>query len=58
LVRQPRVEAHWFQALLLDAVRQGWIRPPLSVARELPARKPVMKINEILEDLQSDRAHR
>lgn len=45
-------------ALLLDAVRQGWIRPPLSVARELPARKPVMKISEILLDLQSDRADR
>ena len=45
-------------ALLLDAVRQGWIRPPLSVARGLPARKPVMKISEILLDLQSDRADR
>jgi antitoxin (DNA-binding transcriptional repressor) of toxin-antitoxin stability system len=45
-------------ALLLDAVRQGWIRPPLSVAKELPARKPVMKISEILLDLQSDRADR
>src|SRR6476661_10177017 len=31
-------------ALLLDAVRLGWIRPPLSAGRELPARKPVMKL--------------
>jgi len=45
-------------ALLLDAVRQGWIRPPLSVARETPARKPVMKLGEILHDLQDDRADR
>ena len=45
-------------ALLLDAVRQGWIRPPLSVAREPPARKPVMKLSEILHDLEGDRADR
>jgi hypothetical protein len=33
-------------ALLLDAVRQGWIRPPLSAGRKMPARKPVMKLRE------------
>jgi antitoxin (DNA-binding transcriptional repressor) of toxin-antitoxin stability system len=42
-------------ALLLDAVRQGWIRPPLSVARTSPERKPVMKLSELLHDLQQDR---
>ena len=45
-------------ALLLDAVRQGWIRPPLSVTKEMPARKPVMKLSQILRDLQDDRADR
>jgi hypothetical protein len=45
-------------SLLLDAVRQGWIRPPLSAGREMPARKPVMKLREILADLQEDRADR
>ena len=45
-------------ALLLEAVRQGWIRPPLSVASEMPARKPVMKLAEILQDLQDDRTDR
>jgi antitoxin (DNA-binding transcriptional repressor) of toxin-antitoxin stability system len=45
-------------ALLLDAVRQGWIRPPLSRGKELPARKPVMRFSEILQDLQQDRADR
>jgi antitoxin (DNA-binding transcriptional repressor) of toxin-antitoxin stability system len=30
--RSPRAS----DALLLDSVRQGWIRPSLSVARELP----------------------
>jgi antitoxin (DNA-binding transcriptional repressor) of toxin-antitoxin stability system len=45
-------------ALLLDAVRQGWIRPPLSAERKMPARKPVMKLGEILADLHEDRADR
>src|SRR5436190_8394172 len=31
-------------ALLLDAVRQGWITPPAMVARALPSRRPVMKL--------------
>ena len=45
-------------ALLLDALRQEWIRLPLSVGMEVPARKPVMKLQEILADLQADRADR
>jgi hypothetical protein len=45
-------------ALLIDAVRQGWIRPPLSAGGEMPARKPVMKLTEILADLQEDRSDR
>jgi antitoxin (DNA-binding transcriptional repressor) of toxin-antitoxin stability system len=39
-------------ALLLDAVRQGWIRPPLSHTRCVPERKPVMTLEELLRDLQ------
>jgi antitoxin (DNA-binding transcriptional repressor) of toxin-antitoxin stability system len=38
-------------ALLLDAVRQGWTKPPLSAGREMPARKPVMKLIERIDDL-------
>jgi hypothetical protein len=45
-------------ALLLEAVRQGLIKPPLSVPRELPARKPVMRLSELLRDLQQDRSDR
>ena len=45
-------------ALLLDAVRQGWIRPPLSAGAEMPARKPVMKLREVLADLEEDRSDR
>ncbi len=45
-------------ALLLDAFRQGWMTPPISVGRGPPARKPVMKIDELLSHLQRDRADR
>jgi len=45
-------------AIFLDAVRQGWIRPPLNVARDLPARRPVMKFREIQRELEEDRADR
>jgi antitoxin (DNA-binding transcriptional repressor) of toxin-antitoxin stability system len=45
-------------ALLLDAFRQCWMTPPISVGRGPPARKPVKKIDELLSDLQRDRADR
>lgn len=45
-------------AIFVDAVRQGWIRPPVSIAKALPARKPIMKLDEILHELQADRADR
>ena len=45
-------------ALLLNAFRQGWMTPPISVERGPPARKPVMTIDELLNNLQRDRADR
>ncbi len=45
-------------ALLLDAFRQGWIAPPISVGRGPPPRKPVMTVDELLSNLQRDRADR
>jgi len=45
-------------ALLLDAFRRGWMTPPIWVGRGPPARKPVMKIEELLSHLQRDRADR
>ena len=45
-------------ALLSDAFRQGWMTPPISVGRGPPARKPVMMIDELLSNLQRDRADR
>jgi antitoxin (DNA-binding transcriptional repressor) of toxin-antitoxin stability system len=45
-------------ALLLDAFRQGWVTPPISVGRGPPPRKPVMTIDELRSNLQRDRADR
>ena len=45
-------------ALLLDAFRQGWMTPPISVGRGPPPRKPVMTTDELLSNLQRDRADR
>jgi antitoxin (DNA-binding transcriptional repressor) of toxin-antitoxin stability system len=44
--------------LLLDAFRQGWMTPPISVGRGPPARKPVTTIGELLSNLQRDRTDR
>jgi hypothetical protein len=44
--------------LLLDAVRQGWMTPPISVGRTPPERKPVMTIDKLLSNLERDRADR
>jgi antitoxin (DNA-binding transcriptional repressor) of toxin-antitoxin stability system len=45
-------------ALLLDAVRRGWITPPVLVGREPPERKPIMRIDDLLNNLKRDRADR
>jgi antitoxin (DNA-binding transcriptional repressor) of toxin-antitoxin stability system len=45
-------------AFLLDAFRQGWMTPPIAVGRAPPLRKPIMRIDELLSDLQRDRSDR
>ena len=52
--RTPQIS----DALLLDAVRQGWISAPTMVGGALPPRRPVMKLDEILGALGRDRADR
>jgi antitoxin (DNA-binding transcriptional repressor) of toxin-antitoxin stability system len=45
-------------ALWSDACRQGWITPPILIGRDPSARKPVMTIDELLGNLERDRADR
>jgi antitoxin (DNA-binding transcriptional repressor) of toxin-antitoxin stability system len=45
-------------ALLAEAVREGWIRAPLVVAEGPPPRQPVAKWTELARELEADREDR
>ncbi len=45
-------------AMLAEAVRQGWITPPVLPASGPPPRKPVMTLRQLLQELQQDREDR
>jgi antitoxin (DNA-binding transcriptional repressor) of toxin-antitoxin stability system len=50
--RSPRLS----DALLAEAVRQGWVRPPMIGNGPLPPRNPVAPLRQILSELEDDRA--
>jgi antitoxin (DNA-binding transcriptional repressor) of toxin-antitoxin stability system len=43
---------------LAEAVRMGWITPAEFVSDEPPPRRPVAPLNELLKELDEDRADR
>src|ERR1700745_652665 len=45
-------------ARLAEAVREGWLAPPLLAGSNPPPRKPVMTLRELMQDLQQDREDR
>ena len=45
-------------ALLAEAVREGWMTPPLASSVSLPALKPVASLDQVLEELAKDREDR
>jgi prevent-host-death family protein len=45
-------------ALLAEAVRQGWITPPALTAPTPPPRNPVMTFRELKRELADDRSDR
>ena len=45
-------------AMLAEAVRQGWITPPALPADGPPPRKPIMAFRDLLKELQHDREDR
>lgn len=45
-------------ALLAEAVRQGWITPPAVRSEGAPPRKPVMSFRKLLGELEQDRSER
>ncbi len=42
-------------ALLADAVRKGWLTPPLAPDTSAPPRAPIMSLAELLDGLRGDR---
>jgi len=52
--RAPRLS----DALLAEAVREGWITAPLLVAEGPPPRQPVAKWKELSNELEDDRSER
>lgn len=45
-------------ALLAEAVRNGWLKPPVHASSGLPGRQPVASLDTVLRDLAADRAER
>jgi len=45
-------------ALLAEAVREGWLTPPVLAGSGAPPRKPVMALRDLMRDLQQDREDR
>ena len=45
-------------ARLAEAVREGWLAPPLLAGRDPPPRKPVTTLRDLMQDLQRDREDR
>jgi antitoxin (DNA-binding transcriptional repressor) of toxin-antitoxin stability system len=42
-------------AFLAEAVRRGWLTPPIAGPSEPPQRKPIAKLQELLHELDRDR---
>jgi hypothetical protein len=45
-------------ALLAEAVREGWLAPAVLADTNPPPRKPVMTLGDLMHDLQQDREDR
>lgn len=45
-------------AMMADAVRQGWIALPGRAGGEVPPRKPVLAFRDLMRDLEHDRRDR
>jgi antitoxin (DNA-binding transcriptional repressor) of toxin-antitoxin stability system len=45
-------------AVLADAVRKGWLTPPLLPTRDPPPRAAIMPLRDLLDQLAADRSDR
>ncbi len=45
-------------ALLAEAVRKGWLTPPVLPSGQLPIAEPVASLRDLLAELEGDRSDR
>jgi antitoxin (DNA-binding transcriptional repressor) of toxin-antitoxin stability system len=55
---QPGTPETASDAMLADAVRAGWLRPPVLAAGTIPPSSPVAPLAELLAELNADRGDR
>jgi antitoxin (DNA-binding transcriptional repressor) of toxin-antitoxin stability system len=55
---QPGRSPFLMDALLAEAVREGWLAPAVLADRDPPPRKPVMTLRDLMRDMQHDREDR
>lgn len=55
---RPGRAEHASDAVLADAVRHGWLSPPLVSPDGPPPRYPIAPLEELLRELDEDRADR
>jgi len=55
---QPGRSALLMDALLAEAVHEGWLTLPVLAGSGPPSRKPVMALRDLMQDLQQDRENR
>ena len=55
---QPRRSPMVDDALLAEAVREGCLTPPLSTRDDVPPRRPVLRFDDLMKDLEQDREDR
>jgi hypothetical protein len=55
---QPGRSPFLADALLAEAVREGWLAPPVLTDSEPPPRKPVKALRDLMRDLLQDRKDR
>jgi antitoxin (DNA-binding transcriptional repressor) of toxin-antitoxin stability system len=55
---QPGRSPFLADALLAQAVREGWLSPPVLTGTDRPSRKPVLPLRDLMQGLQQDREDR
>ena len=55
---QPGRSPFLMDALLAEAVREGWLAPAVLASSDPPPRKPVMMLRDLMHDLHQDREDR